>query len=138
MLDQVGKDFGIFSFFAVIVSAAGFFFGGFQYSFLILLSVMAIEFISTSLKETLLQQLSARKLFARLVKKIVTLALVSVCHFFDQLLHTEGAIRNLAIMFYILYESVQIVITASSLGIPVPQVLVDLLDTLKNKFKRKP
>jgi hypothetical protein len=36
--------FGIFSFFAVIVSAAGFFFGGFQYSFLILLSVMAIEF----------------------------------------------------------------------------------------------
>ncbi|MGG1403979.1 phage holin family protein, partial [Bacillus velezensis] len=67
----MGKDFGIFSFFAVIVSAAGFFFGGFQYSFLILLSVMAIEFISTSLKESLLQQLSARKLFARLVKKIV-------------------------------------------------------------------
>jgi toxin secretion/phage lysis holin len=85
-----------------------------------------------------LQQLSPKKLFARLVKKIVTLSLVSVCHFFDQLLHTEGSIRNLAIMFYILYESIQIVITASSLGIPVPQVLVDLLDTLKNKFKRKP
>ncbi|MCY8451292.1 phage holin family protein, partial [Bacillus spizizenii] len=46
--------------------------------------------------------------------------------------------RDLAIMFYILYESVQIVVTASSLGIPVPQMLVDLLETLKNKFKRKP
>lgn len=34
-------------------------------------------------------------------------------------------------MFYILYESVQIVVTASSLGIPVPQMLVDLLETLK-------
>jgi phage-related holin len=37
------------------------FFGGFQYSFLILLSVMAIEFISTSLKESLLQQLITAK-----------------------------------------------------------------------------
>ncbi|MBT2575823.1 holin family protein [Bacillus sp. ISL-51] len=134
----MGKDFGIFSFFAVVVSAAGFFFGGFQYPFLILLSLMAIEYISTSLKDTILHQLTAKKLFARLVKKIVTLALISVCHFFDQLLTTEGSIRNLALMFYILYESVQIVITASSLGIPVPQMLVDLLDALKNKFKRKP
>ena len=99
---------------------------------------MAIEFISTTLKETIIHKLSFKKIFARLVKKLVTLALISVCHFFDQLLNTEGSIRDLAIMFYILYESVQIVVTASSLGIPVPQMLVDLLETLKNKFKRKP
>lgn len=99
---------------------------------------MAIEFISTTLKETIIHKLSFKKVFARLVKKLVTLALISVCHFFDQLLNTQGSIRDLAIMFYILYESVQIVVTASSLGIPVPQMLVDLLETLKNKFKRKP
>ncbi|MBT2624030.1 MULTISPECIES: holin family protein [Bacillus] len=132
------RDFGIFSFFAVSVSAAGFFFGGFQYSFLILLSLMAIEFISTTLKESILRKLALRNVFARLVKKIVTLSLISVCHFFDQLMKTEGSMRDLAIMFYILYESVQIVITASSLGVPVPQMLIDLLDTLKNKFRRKP
>ncbi|MBU5262521.1 phage holin family protein [Bacillus atrophaeus] len=132
------RDFGIFSFFAVSVSAAGFFFGGFQYSFLILLSLMAIEFISTTLKESILHKLTLRNAFARLVKKIVTLSLISVCHFFDQLMKTEGSMRDLAIMFYILYESVQIVITASSLGVPVPQMLIDLLDTLKNKFRRKP
>ncbi|PRR94895.1 hypothetical protein C6W24_19085 [Bacillus atrophaeus] len=132
------RDFGIFSFFAVSVSAAGFFFGGFQYSFLILLSLMAIEFISTILKESILRKLALRNVFARLVKKIVTLSLISVCHFFDQLMKTEGSMRDLAIMFYILYESVQIVITASSLGVPVPQMLIDLLDTLKNKFRRKP
>lgn len=99
---------------------------------------MAIEFISTTLKETIIHKLAFKKVFARLVKKLVTLALISVCHFFDQLLNTQGSIRDLAIMFYILYESVQIVVTASSLGIPVPQMLVDLLETLKNKFKRKP
>ncbi|MGY3837563.1 phage holin family protein [Bacillus atrophaeus] len=132
------RDFGIFSFFAVSVSAVGFFFGGFQYSFLILLSLMAIEFISTTLKESILHKLALRNTFARLVKKIVTLSLISVCHFFDQLMKTEGSMRDLAIMFYILYESVQIVITASSLGVPVPQMLIDLLDTLKNKFRRKP
>ncbi|KAA6446848.1 phage holin family protein [Bacillus atrophaeus] len=132
------RDFGIFSFFAVSVSAAGFFFGGFQYSFLILLSLMAIEFISTTLKESILHKLALKNVFARLVKKIVTLSLISVCHFFDQLMKTEGSMRDLAIMFYILYESVQIVITASSLGVPVPQMLIDLLDTLKNKFRRKP
>ncbi|MCG8396539.1 holin family protein [Bacillus atrophaeus] len=132
------RDFGIFSFFAVSVSAAGFFFGGFQYSFLILLSLMAIEFISTTLKESILRKLALRNVFAQLVKKIVTLSLISVCHFFDQLMKTEGSMRDLAIMFYIFYESVQIVITASSLGIPVPQMLIDLLDTLKNKFRRKP
>ncbi|MCY7834491.1 phage holin family protein, partial [Bacillus spizizenii] len=87
---------------------------------------------------TIIHKLAFKKVFARLVKKLVTLALISVCHFFDQLLNTQGSIRDLAIMFYILYESVQIVVTASSLGIPVPQMLVDLLETLKNKFKRKP
>ena len=89
---------------------------------------MAIEFISTSLKN-LFAAAEHKKAFARLVKNRdpgISLSLP-----FFQLLHSEGAIRNLAIMFYILYESVQIVITASSLGIPVPQVLVDLLDTLK-------
>lgn len=89
------RDFGIFSFLAVSVSAAGFFFGGFQYSFLILLSLMAIEFISTTLKETIIHKLSFKKVFARLVKKLVTLALISVCHFFDQLLNTQGSIRDL-------------------------------------------
>ncbi|MBV2240992.1 phage holin family protein [Bacillus inaquosorum] len=124
------RDFGIFSFFAVSVSAAGFFFGGFQYSFLILLSLMAIEFISTTLKETIIHKLAFKKYLPGLSK--ISHAGSDLCMpLFDQPLNTQGSIRDLAIMFYILYESVQIVVTASSLGIPVPQMLVDLLETLK-------
>ncbi len=79
-----------------------------------------------------------KRFSTRLVRKIVTVSLISMAHFFDVMLKTNGMIKDLAIIFYIIYESYQIVSTANALGIPIPQLFIDVLDMLKNKLRKKP
>nr|WP_267188755.1 phage holin family protein [Bacillus safensis] len=122
----------------VSLSAMGFLFGGAGYLLMILVTLMAIELICSSLRESLTGQLTMKRFFTRLVRKIVTVSLISMAHFFDVMLKTNGAIKDLAIIFYIIYESYQIVSTARALGVPIPQLFIDVLDMLKNKLRKKP
>lgn len=134
----MSKDLGIFSLVTVSLSAMGFLFGGAGYLLMILMTLMAIELICSSLRESLTGQLTMKRFFTRLVRKIVTVSLISMAHFFDVMLKTSGTIKDLAIIFYIIYESYQIVSTARALGIPIPQLFIDVLDMLKNKLRKKP
>ncbi|MEK5334454.1 phage holin family protein [Bacillus sp. FSL M8-0166] len=134
----MSKDLGIFSFVTVSLSAMGFLFGGAGYLLMILVTLMAIELICSSLRESLTGQLTMKRFFTRLVRKVVTVSLISMAHFFDVMLKTNGTIKDLAIIFYIIYESYQIVSTARALGIPIPQLFIDVLDMLKNKLRKKP
>lgn len=134
----MNKDLGIFSLFSIGFSAFGFLFGAIEYLFLILITLMGIEFVSKSLNECVKDQFTIKSLFTRLAKKFVTLFLISVAHFFDQLLQTDNSIRDFSIVFYILYETFLIVSTAHALGIPVPQIFLDIQEFVKNKLQRGP
>ncbi|MDR0126437.1 MULTISPECIES: holin family protein [Bacillus] len=134
----MSKDLGIFSLFTVSLSAMGFLFGGAGYLLMTLVTLMAIELICSSLRESVTGQLTMKRFFTRLVRKVVTISLISMAHFFDGMLKTNGTIKDLALIFYIIYESYQIVSTAKALGIPIPQLFIDVLDMIKNKLRKKP
>ncbi|MCA0119989.1 phage holin family protein [Bacillus sp. FSL R5-0820] len=134
----MSKDLGIFSLFTVSLSAMGFLFGGAGYLLMILVTLMAIELICSSLRESVTGQLTMKRFLTRLVRKVVTISLISMAHFFDVMLKTGGTIKDLALIFYIIYESYQIVSTAKALGIPIPQLFIDVLDMMKNKLRKKP
>ncbi|MDC7795440.1 phage holin family protein [Bacillus altitudinis] len=134
----MSKDLGIFSLFTVSLSAMGFLFGGAGYLLMILVTLMAIELICSSLRESVTGQLTLKRFLTRLVRKVVTISLISMAHFFDVMLKTGGTIKDLALIFYIIYESYQIVSTARALGIPIPQLFIDVLDMIKNKLRKKP
>ncbi|KDE31800.1 MULTISPECIES: phage holin family protein [Bacillus] len=134
----MSKDLGIFSLFTVSLSAMGFLFGGAGYLLMILVTLMAIELICSSLRESVTGQLTMKRFLTRLVRKVVTISLISMAHFFDVMLKTGGTIKDLALIFYIIYESYQIVSTARALGIPIPQLFIDVLDIIKNKLRKKP
>ncbi|ANT57710.1 holin family protein [Bacillus altitudinis] len=134
----MSKDLGIFSLFTVSLSAMGFLFGGAGYLLMILVTLMAIELICSSLRESVTGQLTMKRFLTRLVRKVVTISLISMAHFFDVMLKTGGTIKDLALIFYIIYESYQIVSTAKALGIPIPQLFIDVLDMIKNKLRKKP
>ncbi|EMI12708.1 autolytic amidase [Bacillus stratosphericus LAMA 585] len=124
--------------FTVSLSAMGFLFGGAGYLLMILVTLMAIELICSSLRESVTGQLTMKRFLTRLVRKVVTISLISMAHFFDVMLKTGGTIKDLALIFYIIYESYQIVSTARALGIPIPQLFIDVLDMMKNKLRKKP
>lgn len=134
----MSKDLGIFSLVTVSLSAMGFLFGGAGYLLMILVTLMAIELICSSLRESVTGQLTMKRFLTRLVRKVVTISLISMAHFFDVMLKTGGTIKDLALIFYIIYESYQIVSTARALGIPIPQLFIDVLDMIKNKLRKKP
>ncbi|PIK25550.1 phage holin family protein [Bacillus pumilus] len=134
----MSKDLGIFSLFTVSLSAMGFLFGGAGYLLMTLVTLMAIELICSSLRESVTGQLTMKRFFTRLVRKVVTISLISMAHFFDVMLKTNGTIKDLTLIFYIIYESYQIVSTAKALGIPIPQLFIDVLDMIKNKLRKKP
>ncbi|MEV9651303.1 MULTISPECIES: phage holin family protein [Bacillus] len=134
----MSKDLGIFSLFTVSLSAMGFLFGGAGYLLMILVTLMAIELICSSLRESVTGQLTMKRFLTRLIRKVVTISLISMAHFFDVMLKTGGTIKDLALIFYIIYESYQIVSTAKALGIPIPQLFIDVLDMMKNKLRKKP
>ncbi|WP_272511827.1 phage holin family protein [Bacillus altitudinis] len=134
----MSKNLGIFSLFTVSLSAMGFLFGGAGYLLMILVTLMAIELICSSLRESVTGQLTMKRFLTRLVRKVVTISLISMAHFFDVMLKTGGTIKDLALIFYIIYESYQIVSTAKALGIPIPQLFIDVLDMIKNKLRKKP
>ncbi|MER0138971.1 phage holin family protein [Bacillus safensis subsp. safensis] len=134
----MSKDLGIFSLVTVSLSAMGFLFGGAGYLLMILVTLMAIELICSSLRESLTGQLTMKRFLTRIVRKVVTVSLISMAHFFDVMLKTNGTIKDLAIIFYIIYDSYQIVSTARALGVPIPQLFIDVLDMLKNKLRKKP
>ncbi|MES9766903.1 phage holin family protein [Bacillus altitudinis] len=134
----MSKDLGIFSLFTVSLSAMGFLFGGAGYLLMILVTLMAIELICSSLRESVTGQLTMKRFLTRLIRKVVTISLISMAHFFDVMLKTGGTIKDLALIFYIIYESYQIVSTAKALGIPIPQLFIDVLDMIKNKLRKKP
>ncbi len=134
----MSKDLGIFSLFTVSLSAMGFLFGGAGYLLMILVTLMAIELICSSLRESVTGQLTMKRFLTRLIRKVVTISLISMAHFFDVMLKTGGTIKDLALIFYIIYESYQIVSTARALGIPIPQLFIDVLDMIKNKLRKKP
>ncbi|MGX9293083.1 phage holin family protein [Bacillus sp. A015] len=134
----MSKDLGIVSLFTVSLSAMGFLFGGAGYLLMTLVTLMAIELICSSLRESVTGQLTMKRFFTRLVRKVVTISLISMAHFFDVMLKTNGTIKDLALIFYIIYESYQIVSTAKALGIPIPQLFIDVLDMIKNKLRKKP
>ncbi|MEC3605459.1 phage holin family protein [Bacillus glycinifermentans] len=134
----MNRDLGIFSLFSIWFSLFGFLFGAIEYLFLILITLMGIEFVCNSLNECVNDHFTVKSLFTRLANKFVMLFLISVAHFFDQLLQTDSSIRDFSIVFYILYETFLIVGTAHALGIPVPQFLLEIHEFVKNKLRRKP
>lgn len=95
------KDLSIFSLFTIGLSAIGFLFGRIEYLFMILITLMGIEFVSKSLNECVEDRFTIKRLFTRLAKKLVTLFLISVAHLFDQMLQTgSSAIFLLCFIFY--------------------------------------
>lgn len=90
----------------------------------IIIGVMA-SFINENL------MFNSRKMFKGLVKKLVLLTLVAFSHQLDNMLHTE-MIAITTTYFFIANESLSCLENASKCGLPIPKVLFDSLEQVKN------
>ena len=120
--------------FAWLFSLLTFIWGGFDTIFIVLLCLMAIDYISGVLSAIKTKSLSSRAGFSGLLKKIGILCIVALSHFIAKTIPMPE-IRPLVIGFYIANEGISILENAGSIGVPLPEKLISVLQQLNKEQK---
>lgn len=121
-------------------SAIAYLFGGWDNAMITLIIFMAIDFISGlivagvfhSSPKTETGTLESRIGWKGLCRKVSTLLFVLIAARLDVAIGTDY-IRNAAIIGFTCNETISIVENAGLMGIPLPQVIVNAIDSLKKK-----
>lgn len=120
-------------------------FGGWDTALMILVIFMAVDYITGLLiagvfkvsPKSCFGTLDSRAGFKGLVKKGTTLLIVLVACQLDVLMKTE-IIRSAAIIAFSANEVISIIENAGLMGIPIPAVITNAIEVLKNKADEKP
>ena len=129
----------ISTFLIIVLCMLGNLLGGYDSLILTLIIFMTIDYImgitSAFFSKSLKSEnggLSSKVGFWGICKKCIVLVLVLVGFRLDTLLDA-GFIRDSIAIGFIINETVSIIENAAIMGIPIPQVLKDAIDLLKNK-----
>ncbi|MGM7681784.1 phage holin family protein [Cytobacillus sp. Hm23] len=108
--------------------------GGFDGLMVFLLSVVIIDFVSGLIAGGVEGKLSSAIGFKGIAKKLAIFIRVAVAHLIDNAIG-DGSylIRNASIFFYAANEVLSIIENAGRIGVPVPAVISQAVDVLKNK-----
>lgn len=127
----------IVGFFGTVIAS---FFGGWTYAFQVLLTLMAIDYVSglvvagvfkksTKTKNGRLQSTYCWK---GLAKKMMTIIFVGIGYQVDILLGISYIKDGICIAF-VTSELISIVENAGIMGVPIPKIIMDAIDILKEK-----
>lgn len=124
----------------VIGSAIASFFGGWDAGLVTLLIFMAIDYISGLVvagvfkvsPKTATGALESRAGWKGICRKGMTLLVVLVAHRLDLVIGTNY-IRDAVVIAFIANETISLVENAGLMGLPVPQVIKNAIEVLKQK-----
>ena len=115
-------------------------FGGWTEDMVTLIAFMAVDFLMGLVLAGVFHKsnksdngnLNSKAGWIGLCKKCITLLFVSVAHRLDVSLGTDY-IKTAAIIGFVANEGISIVENAGLMGVPLPKVIVDMIDILKRK-----
>lgn len=131
---------GILIALSVVGSAIAKWLGGWDAGLAVLISLMAIDFITGLMVAFVFKRspktegggISSAASFKGLTKKIVELVLVGVAAMLDRVLNVDYA-RTAAIIFYIGSEGISIVENTALMGVPYPAFIRAALEAMREK-----
>lgn len=110
--------------------------GGWNIILGILITVMVCDYISGIMSAAKSKTLNSTVGWVGLLKKAATVLIVVVAHQIDIALGNSGdIIRNITALFYISNELLSIFENVGELGVPLPEVLKEACEKLKNSGK---
>lgn len=119
---------------AAIGAAMGWFFGGLDALITAILLLSLIDFISGVLAAAIRGEgLQSKIGFRGIAKKIMMYLLIAAAHVIDGVLGTAAVVRDGAIMFFIVNETISLFENAGKLGIKVPPIFANTIESLKQK-----
>lgn len=115
---------------AAIVSGLGYFLGGFDAMLKILIFLMIADYLTGIIDAIQKKELNSSIGFEGIWKKITMLVLIGSTNLLGVAMEIEG-LRYMAISFYIANETLSILENASSIGVPVPKKIKEILEQIK-------
>lgn len=108
--------------------------GGWDTLLYAIISLIIIDYITGFLAAAYNQQLNSFKGYRGIIKKVLILIAIAMATTLDSAFNlADPWIRTAFIYFFIANEGLSIIENLSAAGIPIPQVVKDLLEQTKNK-----
>ena len=120
-----------------ILTGALYLLGGWDIALQTLLTVIVLDYLTGVCKAIYNKKLNSGIGFKGIVKKLGYLIIVAVSVELDRIAGGTGAIRTLVIYFFVANEGISIVENWGSMGLPLPQKIIDVLEQLKNENNPK-
>lgn len=110
--------------------------GEWNYLLMALVALVAVDYVTGTVAAFIDKSLSSKVGFRGIAKKVFIFALVMMANFMDQIFWPDNHfIRDITILFYILNEMISITENAGRVGLPVPAVIKQAIEKLKNQIK---
>jgi toxin secretion/phage lysis holin len=110
--------------------------GEWNYLLMALVALVAVDYVTGTVAAFIDKSLSSKVGFRGIAKKVFIFALVMMANFMDQVFWPDNHfIRDITILFYILNEMISITENAGRVGLPVPAVIKQAIEKLKNQIK---
>ena len=125
--------------FAAIGGLLGWYLGGLDGFLYALITFVVVDYITGVLRAIVEKKLSSRIGAHGIAKKVAIFLVVGIGHLIDTYLisGTGAPLRTAVIFFYIANEGVSLIENATTIGLPVPEKLKDVLAQLHGKDEQK-
>ena len=122
----------MFNFFtSTVLTTVLYFLGGWDMALKTLLIIIALDYL-TGVCDAIANKKINSKIGAKgIIKKVGYLIIVAVSVQLDQIVGDTGAIRNLVIYFFVAIEGISILENWGSMGLPLPEKVMEVLEQLK-------
>ena len=111
--------------------------GGLDIALECLLIAIVVDYISGMIKAYTTKTLSSRIGYKGVLKKVGIIAIVTLSVLLDRITGEHGAIRTLVIYYFVANEGLSILENLAAAGVPIPEVISNTLQNLKNKKEGK-
>ncbi len=122
----------VYNFFtSTVLTTVLYFLGGWDMALKALLIIIALDYL-TGVCDAIANKKINSKIGAKgIIKKVGYLIIVAVSVQLDQIVGDTGAIRNLVIYFFVANEGISILENWGSMGLPLPEKVMEVLEQLK-------
>lgn len=109
-------------------------FGPINQLFMILVGLVAIDYVSGVIAAFIKKSVSSQVGFKGILRKVLIFVIVAVAHMLDLLLETS-VVRDMVIIFYIANEILSIVENVSKSGVPIPPIILEKIQLFRKRKK---
>lgn len=120
---------------SIICTGCVYLLGGWDVSLICLVIVIALDYISGTMKAFVSKSLSSKIGLYGLLKKIGLLLVVMLAVVIDRVTGNTGMIRNLVIYYFVANEGLSIIENLGQAGVPIPSSIKKALKALKKESK---